>query len=661
MKTPYLLLQKAVALAALIGFPFLPANASTNGVLMLNGKTSYLEVPDSPALHSISNALTLEIWFNATSFSSPAGDVVSLLRKNIEVGKENFFLRFRTRGSQTVVEFSPGIGVGTFRAPVRFLTNTWYHLAATCDGTNGRIFVNGASISAAACSGVMAIDSSTLMVGRGDPDYSGGEFFAGALDEIRIWNLARSQSQIWAAALHSLSATNQGLVACWNFDNAADFGQVPHGERGELKGNARIVELARPSALEALSESTASGVPPALSGDKRLEVLEDLWRHLNETYPTLEYKGIFGREWIEPTAERVRHVRADEEFYGLLLELMATLKDTHTRIISYPGQPESESPPVQLDQIDDKITVIRADESTDLKPGDVVLAVDDKPAAESLLVQMKRVCSSTDRGRVRGACGQLLAGPPGTKVTLKIERADHSTQQITLLREAKAFRSEPAVSSKRITDSLGYIRISRWGGPNLVAQFDRALEEFKNTKGVIIDVRGNGGGSDALADEVNGRFLDKMVVSSIDFWREAGTDHFHKTIGRVQPRGPWTFRGRVAVLTDEGCASACEHFVSGMEAIGRVLLVGTPTNGAGGGPTVVTLCDGTKVAISRALGMRANGVVFEGHGIPPHIFSTPSIQDLRDGRDAALELSKAWLLSGQPIPERRQPLPSPSF
>jgi C-terminal processing protease CtpA/Prc len=661
MKTPYLLLQKAVALASLMGFPSLPANASTNGVLLLNGKTSYLEVPDSPALHSIPNALTLDLWFNANSFSPPDGDVVSILRKNVEVGKENFFLRFRTRDRQTAVEFSPGIGVGTFRAPVQFRTNTWYHLAATYDGTNGRIFVNGASMSAAARRGIIAIDSSNLMVGRGDPDYSGGEFFAGALDEIRIWNVARSQSQIQAAAAHSLSATNQGPVAYWTFDNAAEFENSPHGEHGELKGDARIVALARPSALEVLSQTEVSSAPPALSGDKRLEILEDLWRHLSETYPALEYKGIFGREWIEPTAERVRNARTDEEFYGLLLELMASLKDTHTRIISYPGQPERQSPPVQLDQVDGKIAVIRADESTGLKPGDVVLTVDDKPADDCLLRQMKRVCNSTDRGRVRGACNQILAGPPGTKITLKVERADHSTQQITLLREAKAFRSEPTVSSKRLTDSLGYIRISRWVGPNLVAQFDQALVEFKNTKGLVIDVRGNGGGSDALADEVNGRFLDKMVVSSIDFWREAGTDHFHKTTGHVQPRGAWTYHGRVAILIDEGCASACEHFVSGMEAIGRVLLVGTPTNGAGGGPTVVTLCDGTKVAISRALGLRANGIVFEGHGIPPHILSTPSIQDLRDGRDAALELSKVWLLSGQPIPERRQPLPSPSF
>src|SRR5262249_54771109 len=163
----------------------------------------------------------------------------------------------------------------------------WYHLAGTYDGTNCRIFVNGASVASAPRSGLMRIDSSALMVGRGDPEYSDGEFFDGALDEIRIWKVARSQTEVRAAATNTLSRTNDGLIGYWNFDNGLDK------TRGELKGDARILELERPSALEALPDQEASSAPPPLSADKRLAALEDLWRHLSETYPALEYKGIF--------------------------------------------------------------------------------------------------------------------------------------------------------------------------------------------------------------------------------------------------------------------------------------------------------------------------------------------------------------------------------
>ena len=94
----------------------------------------------------------------------------------------------------------------------------------------------------------------------------------------------------------------------------------------------------------------------------------------------------------------------------------------------------------------------------------------------------------------------------------------------------------------------------------------------------------------------------------------------------------------------------------GRGGMGRVLLVGQPTNGAGGGPTIVKLSDGTRVAISRALGLRANGVVFEGHGIAPHIYSAPTLNSLREGRDAALDIAKEWIESGKDLPSHMQPL-----
>ncbi len=652
-----LALAGLIALGANPGAAAVSSVATTNRVLLLDGKTGSMEVADSAALHSLSNAITIELWYKAKSFPTAAGSVSCLLRKNVIAGRENFFLRFRTVDEGPVVEFGLGHGVGGVQAPFRFRPDTWYHLAATYDGATAHVFVNGKAVGSATASGVVPLDASALLVGRGDPEYSGGEYFDGALDEIRIWNQARSQAEIQAMATVPLAGKETGLVAYWNFDEGQARDVSGHGNASVLKGGARIEESARPAVLGPATEAEPLTARPPLTPDRRLEILDDLWRQLSDIYPALEYKGISGREWIEPTAQRIRQAKGDDEFYGLLLELMASLKDTHTRILSYPGQLRLASPPVLLNQVEGKVAVIRADESTGLKPGDVLVSVDAKPVADCLAAQMKRVCGSTERARARGACGQLLAGRPGTTVAFKIQGADGAIREVSLRREGRAgFLSEPAVSWKSLGDSLGYIRISRWGSANLVADFDKALEEFKGCKGLVIDVRGNGGGNDELADQVNGRLIEKPVISSIDFWRQAGTDQFHKTIGRVQPRGPWTYRGRVAVLIDEGCASACEHFVSGIEAMGRVLLVGTPTNGAGGGPTVVTLCDGTKVAISRALGLRANGVVFEGHGIPPHILSSPSLDDLRRDRDGALEIAKGWIVSGEPVPVRTQSL-----
>jgi C-terminal processing protease CtpA/Prc len=522
------------------------------------------------------------------------------------------------------------------------------------------VFVNGVRIKSQRCSGQMYIDKSDLLIGKGDPEFSFGEYFHGAVDEIRLWNVARSEKEIQASMNSSLSGKEKGLVAYWNFDGGTAADLSPHGNAGRLHKGARIVQTPRLAVEpEKQSAEPASVASRELTTQQRLEVLEALWTKLNEIYPALEYKGIYGREWIEPAEKPVRQAKSDHEFYHVLLELMAALNDTHTRIISYPRQPRLEAPPVVLNQVEGKVAVIRAHPDTRLSPGDVIVSVDRRPVDQCLAEKMKRVCNSTTKGRVREACGQLLRGAPGTTVVVSAHGADGKVRGITLRREAnRGFWHEPTISSRQLSGDIGCIRIARWaGGQGLVEEFDRILEGFRRTKGIVIDVRGNGGGNGELADLVNGRLTDKPVISSIDFWRKAGSDQYRKDIGWVRPRGPWIYKGRIAVLMDEASMSSCEHFVSGAEAMGNVLLVGTPTNGAGGGPTSVQLPDGTRVAISRALGLRANGIIFEGHGIPPHIHCPLTQEDLRTGKDAALEAAVDWILSGGKPPARSQPLP----
>jgi C-terminal processing protease CtpA/Prc len=646
------------------GSKTVPASSSdtpaANRVLSLDGKAGYVRVGDSASLDSFNDAITIEAWFQASSFYTGMGNVNSILRKNIAEGQENYMLRFRCIDGQPWVEMNASGAVGVVRASHPFAPGQWYHLAGTYDGKTMTVYVNGVQTASEKFAGPMYVDQSDLYIGKGDPEYSFGEYFHGALDEIRLWNVARSPRQIQEAMNASLTGKEEGLVAYWNFDDGTARDLSGHGNDGSLQEGARIGESPRPTVTVPTGQATVAATE--LTTEQRRAVLEALWQNLSEIYPALEYKGISGREWIEPALKKAGEVKSDEEFYGVLLEQMAGLNDTHTRIQSYPGQPRGETPPVVLNVVEGKVAVIRAPAGMPLSPGDILLAIDGRPVQECLTECMSRISNSTPRGRTREACGQLLRGAPGTTAGVTIQGSDGTTRQVSLRRELRTrWLQEAALSSRTLGDSLGYIRISRWSSDSrdrdLAQEFDRVLEEFKDTKGLVIDVRGNGGGDDQLADRVNGRLTDRPVLSSIDFWRRAGSDQYEKTLGWVQPRGPWTYKGRVAVLIDEGCASACEHFVSGIEAMGHVLLVGAPTNGAGGGPTQVKLPDGTQVSISRALGLRANGVVFEGHGIPPHILVTPTLADLRAGRDAALEIARDWIRSNQDVPARTQSLP----
>jgi hypothetical protein len=219
-----------------------PGSSPDNRVLILDGKTASVRVPDSPALHSFTNAMTLEVWFKAASFYKRDGAVNSLLRKNVEVGGENFFLRFRIMGGKPAIEMSSGNQI--MRAPYDFEPGTWYHLAGTYDGKAMTVFVNGAPVRSQPFSNPIAVDDSDLMIGKGDPNYSFGEYFDGEVDDIRIWNVARSPEQIQAAMNARLTGKEPGLVAYWTFDDGTAKDMSGNGNNGVLDGNTRIVTVA---------------------------------------------------------------------------------------------------------------------------------------------------------------------------------------------------------------------------------------------------------------------------------------------------------------------------------------------------------------------------------------------------------------------------------
>jgi hypothetical protein len=225
------------------------SESAVNRVLSLNGKGDYLRVADSQSLHSFSDAITIEVWCKASSFYADEGAVNSIIRKNIAPNAENFLLRFRNVDDKPLVEMSIGSQVEPLRVPYEFIAGNWYHLAGTYDGSTLAILVNGVTIKTEKVSGPLYIDQSDVFIGKGDPEYSFGEYFHGAFDEIRIWNAARSQKEIQAAMNTTLTGKEQSLVAYWNFDDGTAKDLSPHGNDGLLNGDAQIVESPRPTSL----------------------------------------------------------------------------------------------------------------------------------------------------------------------------------------------------------------------------------------------------------------------------------------------------------------------------------------------------------------------------------------------------------------------------
>lgn len=166
------------------------ATRTTSGrfgnALSFNGSNAFVTIPDASDLR-LTTGMTLEAWVNPASSSSSWADVVYK-------GDDNYYLESSsTRGGipvgGTIVTGGHQEAEGTAPLPA----NTWSHLALTYDGAAVRLFLNGTQVGSAPASGAMATSTNPVQIG-GDSIY--GQFFSGLIDEVRIFNVARTGAQI---------------------------------------------------------------------------------------------------------------------------------------------------------------------------------------------------------------------------------------------------------------------------------------------------------------------------------------------------------------------------------------------------------------------------------------------------------------------------------
>jgi carboxyl-terminal processing protease len=261
-------------------------------------------------------------------------------------------------------------------------------------------------------------------------------------------------------------------------------------------------------------------------------------------------------------------------------------------------------------------------EKAGLKAGDEIIAVDGKSV------------TGVDPSVVL----RSVLGPANTSVTLTIHRPDpESTMDVSIVREKINL---PSIESKMLDSNIAYVALYTFGDTT-TADLKTALTDLlaKNPRGLILDLRNNGGGYLNTAIEVVSQFIDSGVV----MYEDQGNGQ-RQTYNAIS--GGLATKIPLVVLVNEGTASASEITAGAIQDYGRGKLVGVTTYGKGSVQNWIPLENNQgaiRITIARWLTPKERQI--NGVGLTPDVVVEMTEADINAGKDLQLDKAVEILLA----------------
>ena len=404
-----------------------------------------------------------------------------------------------------------------------------------------------------------------------------------------------------------------GLLVGWMIPTPAFL--APEGEVQTAAGQPANTETLIPGAEPRTGDSNSAPAPADL--DSLFGPFWQAWEIVHEQY-------------VDQPVNDLELMR------GAISGMLEALGDQHTSYMN-PEQYEQQSRSLQgeyegigawVDTTADYVTIINPmrdspAEKAGLKTGDKVIGVDGED--------------------VTGIDGNLvlqrILGPAGTSVTLTIQREEVEPFDVTIQR---AKINVPSVESAEVAEGIFHVQLFTYGDQSS-NELERELRDImrQDPKGVILDLRNNGGGYLTTAIEVVSQFIPRGVV----MYEEYG-DGTRRTFEAL--RGGLATEVPLVVLVNEGTASASEITAGAIQDFGRGLLVGVKTYGKGSVQNWIELDNnggGLRVTVARWLTPKERQI--HGVGLEPDVVVERTEEDITAERDPQLDKAIEILQTGQ--------------
>ena len=300
-----------------------------------------------------------------------------------------------------------------------------------------------------------------------------------------------------------------------------------------------------------------------------VDLYDNVWRLINNKFVDQTNND---QDWAKWRHKYDSKILTNDDAYVAINTMVASLNDPYTKFLD-PKEFADETSSIKgsLKGIGIQIGV---------KDGKlmVIAPIEDTPAEKAGLLaddEILEIDGVSTKGITVDKAADKIRGKEGTQVTLLVKRKDAQPKAYTITRaeiEIKSISQKLPLEAK-LPDDFCYIRLSSFISRNAANEFGTILNNNRNKKGFIVDLRSNPGGLLTNAIYISDMFLDGgTIVSTVD------RDGYKET--QRASAGTYT-KKPVVVLINKGSASASEIFSGAMKDNHRAVIIGEQSFGKG--------------------------------------------------------------------------------
>ena len=357
------------------------------------------------------------------------------------------------------------------------------------------------------------------------------------------------------------------------------------------------------------------------------ELFVTTWKLIKYNYVDSKLNG---QSWEYWKNHYLKNVETIDDAYVAINSLIASLDDPYSKFLSKNEfeiqhnniDAKAKGIGVNIASISGKIYIMNVlrgtpADSAGLLRGDIILEIDGFKTKGQTLFQVI----------------QHMKGPLGTSLNIVVLRDDKKISR-KIKREEINIKS---VDYKILENNIGYIELSSFVSKNMPMEFISALDKVKDTKALIIDIRGNTGGLFQNALFVANLFLENDILVKV-------LDN-NKKINTYKADSGMIYSAPLVVLVDKNSASASEILAGALKDNNRAKLIGGATFGKGLVQKVYSLPNSTGINLTVARYLTPKGSQIDKIGIKPDFEVQFTKEDLIEGKDSQFEFAMNYLNS----------------